>query len=245
MYREITPGTPLNRYVEAFWYSTSESVFPRREIVYPDCCADIILTVSPSYSHVFITGVMTTAKAVVAPEETAYIGIRFKPGFAGFFIPSPLNEYTDLSVSSLPKPYEDIFDVLIPKSSIDLPQAVECLSNVLLEQLAKSHCQNTEQQIVQLNTIRSNRVSKMAERLGTSRRTLHRLYLHHFGLSPTQFNNIKRFRRFRSIAKSGSFTSLADLALASGYYDQADMTRHIKKIAGQTPAAFLSQLYNT
>ena len=92
MYEEITPAPPLNQYGEAVWHSCGLTDISRETIVYPDCCADIIFTFSPTSFQFLISGAMTTARAVNATDETTFISIRFKQGFAGFNIPTPYNE---------------------------------------------------------------------------------------------------------------------------------------------------------
>ncbi|MGH1364789.1 MAG: DUF6597 domain-containing transcriptional factor [Calditrichia bacterium] len=244
MYQEITPLAPLNRFIDAFWhYSNSGS--GDETIIYPDCCADLIFLKDSSSTSSYVTGVMTNPKPVGISTPATYIGVRFKPGFAKLFIDNPLSDFTDQTIPFSAKSSESAFFNVVHSDVATAHELFTALGSFLFNRLANTHSFALEKKIRHIASLRDCRVTEMADALGTSRRTLHRLFLEHFGLSPTQYSNIKRFDRFRKVVRSKEFTSLADLAIACGYYDQSDMTNHVRKISGKTPGAFLSQLYKT
>jgi AraC-like DNA-binding protein len=59
------------------------------------------------------------------------------------------------------------------------------------------------------------------------------------GISPKTLQQISRARRAVELLLAGS--RIADVAFGLGFADQAHLTRSLKKLMGQTPAAFANQ----
>ena len=83
----------------------------------------------------------------------------------------------------------------------------------------------------------------------TSKRTAQRHVLGATGLTQNAIRQIERARHATNLLKRG--VSILDVVHDAGYYDQAHLTRSLKRLIGQTPAqisrreAQLSFLYNT
>ena len=75
-------------------------------------------------------------------------------------------------------------------------------------------------------------VARIADRLGLSPRQLHRRCLPVFGYGPRHLCRVLRLQR--ALAATGP---LADVAHASGYSDQAHLSRDVRDLAGTTPTA--------
>ncbi|MGE5201680.1 MAG: AraC family ligand binding domain-containing protein [Acidobacteriota bacterium] len=83
-------------------------------------------------------------------------------------------------------------------------------------------------------SLRSAVTSAELERIaGLSRYSLARHFRACLGTSPYRYLLMRRLDRARSLIRRG--TSLADVALASGFADQSHMTRHFKKAHGISP----------
>ncbi|MCX4524189.1 MULTISPECIES: AraC family transcriptional regulator [unclassified Streptomyces] len=70
---------------------------------------------------------------------------------------------------------------------------------------------------------------------GRSRRRLQVLFREQIGLPPQSVTRVLRFQRALTVPP-GSFRSLAELAAACGYYDQAHLARDVRALAGLTPS---------
>jgi AraC-like DNA-binding protein len=64
-----------------------------------------------------------------------------------------------------------------------------------------------------------------------------------FAIFTLQLARIRRFQRFMTLAANGRAAGLGDLAFAAGYADQAHMSREVRRLAGQTPAAVRRQYH--
>jgi AraC-like DNA-binding protein len=69
-------------------------------------------------------------------------------------------------------------------------------------------------------------------------RHLERRYKDEVGLSPRTLSRIFRFQRGVRLWQSGNISSLTQLALECGYYDQAHFNHDFKEFAGISPGAF-------
>ena len=79
-------------------------------------------------------------------------------------------------------------------------------------------------------------VDDLARAAGLSARQFRRICLEKTGFTPKFLARILRFRH--AAASLDSATSAVDLALDSGYYDQAHLIRDFREFAGRTPGMF-------
>lgn len=102
-----------------------------------------------------------------------------------------------------------------------------------------------------LRVIASRKVSTVAElvdRSGYSERHLRRLFLAETGFPPKVFLSLFRFQRALVALSRGADVGLADLAHASGYFDQSHLVRDFLRFASLTPRRFRASMadpYNT
>ncbi|MER6345864.1 helix-turn-helix domain-containing protein [Streptomyces sp. NPDC001595] len=80
-------------------------------------------------------------------------------------------------------------------------------------------------------------VAETARRLAVSERQLRKLFTEGIGLSPKHYARIERVRHVLARAAGVSW---AELAVASGYYDQAHMTADFRSLMGVPPRAYVT-----
>jgi len=84
-------------------------------------------------------------------------------------------------------------------------------------------------------------VASIAREMGLSRRHLGHLVRAELGLTPKTVARVLRFGKARSCLRSGRTGSLADTAVACGYFDQAHLSNEWKQLAGCTPGEWISE----
>jgi AraC-like DNA-binding protein len=85
-------------------------------------------------------------------------------------------------------------------------------------------------------------IGALAARIGWSRQHLARRFGAEFGLGPKLAARIARFERARRmLERTPSYVSIAQVAAASGYYDQAHLNRDFAKLAGCSPTIWLAE----
>lgn len=89
-------------------------------------------------------------------------------------------------------------------------------------------------------------IGRLADDLSISRKRLINRFHEQIGLPPKTIGRIYRFNRMlahlqRPVSKGGGRPSLAELADACGYYDQAHFNRDFRDFAGMAPGAYLAE----
>ena len=83
-------------------------------------------------------------------------------------------------------------------------------------------------------------IGALAAEVGWSRQHLGRRFVEEFGLSPKSAARVMRFDRTRhALAARPTTTSIAEVAAACGYYDQAHLNREFAELAHCTPTQLL------
>ncbi|QFU86840.1 AraC family transcriptional regulator [Amycolatopsis sp. YIM 10] len=78
--------------------------------------------------------------------------------------------------------------------------------------------------------------TELAEAAGCSRFALYRAFHAEFGFAPSAYQRQLRLRHARSLLRSGA--TPADAASATGFADQAHLSRWFQRVYGVTPGAF-------
>jgi AraC-like DNA-binding protein len=84
-------------------------------------------------------------------------------------------------------------------------------------------------------------VGDLTVELGWSRRRIASRFREEVGLSPKRAARLMRFERAKALLDTPGRSSLADVALQSGFYDQAHLSNEFQRIAGVTPATYLRE----
>ncbi|WP_433673078.1 helix-turn-helix domain-containing protein [Nocardia sp. CA-136227] len=200
--------------------------------VLPDGCMDLL----------WLDGRLSVA----GPDTRAYrpppgfadriAGIRFYPGTAPSLLGVPAYELRDARA--------DLADLWSPA---DLRTASELIARasspaIGLEAIARWRAGRTDavDPVVRflVASLRSgSSVAAIAAELGTGPRRLHRISLAAFGYGPKTLGRVLRMQRALALARGGM--GLADVAVASGYADQAHLTRDVREFSGMSPMKLL------
>ncbi|MCO6010314.1 helix-turn-helix domain-containing protein [Actinoallomurus purpureus] len=84
------------------------------------------------------------------------------------------------------------------------------------------------------------RVGDLAREVGWSRRHLSERFAAEYGLRPKEAARVMRFERSKRLLQEPGRPSLANVAAACGYYDQAHLAREWNDLAGCPPSAWLA-----
>jgi len=82
----------------------------------------------------------------------------------------------------------------------------------------------------------------LREQTGWSRRRLAERFRAELGLPPKAMAGLARFQHAVDLMRRPGRSSLAEIALTCGYYDQAHFNREFRELAGRTPTEFLTEL---
>ena len=226
----------------------------------PDCSFDIIFSTYPiilefanrqfntkmNAGGAFIGQKTCSVKFSVKQPQTIF-GIRFKPfAFANLFPVSPeklINRTLRLEQIFLLKKEERslIKQILNP---IELLKKAS-LAEKLVLQLLDEDLLVDQTFRAQLNFIMDRKglleIKELFSEFGVSKVTLRKHFLEKMGLAPKVVSRIWRLNHFLELKRDATQLSLTQLALESGYYDQAHFIREFKTFFHNSPRQFFKQ----
>lgn len=252
MYREYAPPDGLVHLVECFWTIRSEDPLPdaRLNRVLPDGCSDIIVDLGepsarpaglPPRCRSYAVGIMETALVVELTGRVDLLGVRFRPGGATPVLGVPADELAGrrLALDDVVAGTRDVAERLREVPSGSRP----AMFARLVQGLRAARGEDPDSRVARAATMIRQRhgavsVAALADAVGVSRRHLERLFARDVGSTPQQACRVARFRGTVERMAHSPRLSLARVAYASGYCDQAHFTREFRRLAGVPPGAY-------
>jgi len=235
-YREYAPPERLRPYVECFWSIEAEESIPAYPVL-PDGCVDIVFAPDRGLD---IVGTMTHARNFAIDTDAPQVGVRFRPGMALGFVRAPGSQTTDRLV-----PLAETWGAKGRELQATMNDAepgerrIALLEAQLVDPSSPGVVQKVAAHIVANHG--QVRVDDLAFDAGMSARQLRRVFVEQLGLSPKHFCRVIRFQhslvRMRD-AERGDFTQVA---LDSGYYDQAHFINEFREFSGFSPGEFAAR----
>lgn len=82
-------------------------------------------------------------------------------------------------------------------------------------------------------------VNELCTEVGVNERRIQRIFSEQIGISPKRFILNIKLHSFLSLLREKSHSSLTELSLEAGYYDQAHLIREFRKTIGLNPSSYL------
>jgi AraC-like DNA-binding protein len=181
-----------------------------------------------------LRGPETRATAVECPAEGEWIGIRFKVGtLMPRFLPGSLRDQRDVTL-----PAATGHSFWLNGSALEYPDFDN--AETFVKTLAGCG-------ILLHDPVVDDALLRRLS--GLSLRSAQRHFLRSTGVTYATFRQIERARFATNLLREGA--SILDVVSAAGYFDQAHLTRSLKRFIGETPAKLilrrkqLSFLYKT
>jgi len=181
-----------------------------------------------------LRGPETAATAFLCPAEGEWVGIRFKAGtFMPCFMPGSLRDHHDVTL-----PSASARSFWLESSALEYPSL--------------DNAEGLVRRLVKLGILRRDPVAEdtlLRRPAQLSLRTVQRRFLQATGISYARFRQIERARYATNLLRQG--VSILDVVSRLGYFDQAHLTRSLRRLIGETPARIplrekqLSFLYKT
>ncbi len=119
---------------------------------------------------------------------------------------------------------------------------INLIENFLVRRLSinkvNHNIQRIDHIIPQISPVRIQSINTLSQKACWSRKQFERSFSAMIGCSPRQFINTIRFQYAINLKALRPDSSLLDIALASGYYDQAHMANDFVKHSGLSPRDF-------
>lgn len=235
----FTPPAPeLSGWIDLHWSSVGAGTGPTRHEFFPDAGVHLVLRRSEAGSRLVLLGPATERATVERAAGAEYLGIRFRAGQAPRLADVRASELIDGSVDLdrlAGEPLEVIAERLGALPDLASRQrALEALVRRAARPLVED--ERCRQAALLLEARRGQvRVDALAAAVGLHVRSLERLFLDTFGMTPKRVARLVRLRHVLGALHAGGFGTLADLAHACGYADQPHLVHDFKALTGRLP----------
>jgi AraC-like DNA-binding protein len=240
----LLPAPALKPYVEGYWQRRGVYEQQKKVRVLADACTKIIFELVPMpWPSSYLIATQLSPIVVTLSGNTDRVGIRFRPGMAGFFL--------DRSLDGLGGAVTKLSDLGIKKGSLvkDLRVAGSLVERgELLDEWLLAQWRSRRPEVEQVRE--TERLTKavlsglspreLATLMGWSERRLQRICRERFGASAAHLHRLYRFECLQS-KLSGVPTELALLAADLGFADQPHMSREFRHFAGCTISSYLRE----
>lgn len=232
MFLTFTDRVSDSPFVERIWRSRSD----RAGAFLSVAASHFEMAVTRHRGRTFLTlrGPETRATTAGCPEEGEWLGIRFRLGtFLPWLTPGRLRDRRDVT---LPAATGGAF--WLNGSAWEYPDFEN--ADAFVARLARKG-------IIARDPVVDAALRR--ERAAVSQRSLQRRFLHATGITRSTVRQIERARHATNLLRQG--VSILDTVYEAGYFDQAHLTRSLRRLIGQTPAEIgrgtrqLSFLYKT
>lgn len=228
-YAEWSAPAHLARFVACTFRSDRAST---AEPVLPDGCIDIIW----DGAQLIVAG-PDSRPVWSAPVRSRVVGLRFRPGTGSLFLGVPADVLRDrrIDLALLWGKSDHLADTLFASSD-----DAECAAVLLRAVTGRLPDLDDPDPLVEAAVHawaandRSMSTHELAELAGITPRQVHRRFLSAVGYGPKFLQRVLRFQGFLGSCADSEF-GLADLAVRSGYADQAHLNREARLLAGVTP----------
>jgi AraC-like DNA-binding protein len=258
-YREFEPDARLRPAIKCYWFLTGTLSFAPNgsegpgefERILPDGCSELIFHCGDRFTQQLPTGNVeqprtlligpNTRALVIRPGcQVDVIGVRFHPGGVMLLGGAPAPELRDCALDAL-----DVGIQLHPELLASLAELrsdverVSLLDRVLLKRLERVSLDHSMLGLQRWiadsgGTIPTQTLARAA---GLSMRQLQRRFQAATGVQPKLLSRLVRLQRALSGAQQTGAT-LASVAAAAGYADQAHFTRDFREFAGVSPSEY-------
>ena len=239
-YSEFTPPAQLHSYVACFWQSSAPDQ-PRQTTILPDGCIDLIWQAG---REPFVAGPMTAPAVTLTEPGIVTLGVRFKPGAAAALLGVAASELCDSSVALRelrPRAWQQVtWDrALAVTDTLSLHDATSAVT-ALLERATP-----TDRFVADASRWLAQHPAQPAADFiagsGLGERQARRRFQDHVGYGPKTLQRILRMQRVLwLLSRSRPPRSLAGLAHAAGFADQAHLTREMRALTGQLPTTLVA-----
>ena len=255
---ELLPCPSLRPYIQLIWCFELDDAagFGPPERIAPDGIVEIVFHYRDPMAMRFEAepfGVQPRSSVVsqtrrfveIRPTgRTGLVSVRLRPWGAHHFLDVPIAEIADREVSA-----QDLWGVEARDLEGRLADAGDTSTRVrlveafLLRQLGRHHQKADVEPLVRAVWARGGQVQvrELCDDLGLTERSLQRLFASALGVPPKSYARLVRFQNACSRLQRGGWTSLTQLSLECGYYDQAHFNGDFKAFSGMTPRDFLTR----
>jgi AraC-like DNA-binding protein len=255
------PGPPLDRFVEVIWVMQAPAAPHSKERLLPDGSVELVFDLGSSgrfpiftndalshrelFRDSVVCGPHSQPFGIDTSTGTNVAGVHFKPGGAYPFLKLPFGELHNQHVgldtfwghATATRVREQLLEAPTPRAKAQI------LERQFLV-IATGQPERHPAVALALNrfhaTPEAQKVSAVTDEIGISKRHFIDIFRNEVGLTPKLFCRVRRFQQALRQITSGTRIDWPNVALASGYFDQAHFIHDFRAFSNINPSAYLS-----
>jgi methylphosphotriester-DNA--protein-cysteine methyltransferase len=253
-YAQRRPVAPLRALIECLWTITGPPASSPRapERIVPDGCPELIVHLGDPFARLvggrwvvqpraFLAGTLSRPWLLRAGRRVDTIGVRFRAGRTTAVLALSMAEASDREIPLATIVGRRAGSALLRsvRAAATRASRLSAIERWLEERLAEQQSRHSTAApaVDRIRDARGQaRVEDIARALGWTRRRLERAFAHDLGIGPKAYARIVRLNAVLATLEDDERPRAVDLALASGYFDQAHLLRDFRLLAGRTPA---------
>jgi AraC-like DNA-binding protein len=257
------PAFPLNKFIENLIYYDDPAVFHNLDRFLPDGNTEIIIDLTEKPQHIYdnetlmeiqicrfawVSGVRAQPITIPSGKGSRMLIVAFKKGNAFPFYSFPMGELTDTVVDAdlvFGRGIHDLREQLLATKSIG--RMFQLVGTFLLRQAGDAIWEDLYTKCIDyalsniVNQPTIPRLHQLSEQIGYSQKHFISLFRDQVGVSPKQYLKIMRFQKAIRTIENNDFIRWSQIALESGYYDQAHFINDFKLFSGFTPNEYIKR----
>lgn len=260
IFHTVVPEPPLDTFIERFIYYSDYKPDHAIDRFLPDGNVEIIIDLTEKPQSIYdnltlkeiqvckacwASGVRTEPISIPSGADSTMFIIAFKKGMAYPFFPLPMNEVRDHVVQAdvLWKDFfADLRDALFAEST---PARRFAVASTFLERQFRGNL-NTNPCVsyaVERIVGNSSQISMniLTQEVGYSQKHFIQMFKKAVGVTPKTYLTIIRFQHVIQEIERCRNIDWSQLALDTGYYDQAHFIHDFKRFSGFTPDEYLAR----
>ncbi len=240
-FNRISPQANLRHWVQCYWsIGNTPKIIKNslKEKLYPDGGVSLVFNTSQKDDIELWIKASTEMTYSNNIRNGDMFGIHFQPGAANKILNFTPNKTIAIKLD------EDEIRRLNLKSfcnkikTSSVQKKIAIIEHWLLQKIENLNLSPGFVQFFWPQLIQDKNISGLILESGISRRKLERLFETEIGFSPGQLRQLLRIKLARYLIKTHPRLSLTDIALKSGYFDQAHFNRHFFSIVKETPGKY-------
>ncbi|MDE5885293.1 MAG: AraC family transcriptional regulator [Oscillospiraceae bacterium] len=240
-YKKIIAHLPVAHFYR-FTCKNQQELQTIQNTVVPDGAIDVIFSCNPYQPTAFVAGSVEVAGTNIFQEQTSYFGVRFLPGISDHFGKISAKEIVGVSENFVQVTGRaDVMEKICTATSFE-QQIAEFMTS--FEDFINADTKNGNALLVAgiLQKIFQDagnlKIQDLENILHYSRRHLVRVFTDFTGMNIKHFSNIIRFQKALTAINHGQYSSIVDISMQNGYYDQTHFQKDFRKFARMTPGNY-------
>lgn len=243
--KRVIPSPTLAPWVECFWSVKASLPQAQQEYLYPDGGSSLLFVFAGNDDPGVWFNAKQQQQGVMFEGHVSSVGIRFKPGGAFALLGMPMADLTGQYIEADLLPLVGLETLSAQLQQATFYQQVALLETWLHKNAAiHSPVTGPVQYLTQQLNFAEIALRQLIEDAGLGRRRVERLFKQQVGLSPNRLKMLQRIKTARYLIKNQPDSLLVDIALQTGFFDQAHFSHQFRRVTGYTPGEYQQKQRN-